>query len=336
MSAAAILQTCISPAVAVVESKVADPYLGAIVMDADTGQIYFEDRSNTKGYPASVLKLMVLLIVLEKIDSGAMHLDDQITVTAEASTIGGSQVYLKEHEVFTVDDLLYALMVQSANDAAAALAIHAAGSKEAFVELMNARAVRLGMKSTEFHSIHGLPPGKDQLPDISTARDLAYLARELLKRPDTLKYTSCRERGFRNNTYTMRTHNHLLSAFPGCDGLKTGYFRKAGFSIAATAKRGSGRVIAVVMGSPSRKTRDTKAMELLTKGLAAQAAARAVEIVPTNAPLPEAPQSQEEQTPRRGRAVILAVSLALLVAAAAVCGWIFFYRPKDEDLVERH
>ena len=335
MSAAAILLACLSSAFAAVANKTSDPYLGAIVTDADTGQIYFEDRSNAKGYPASVLKLMVLLIILEKTDSGAIRLDEQVTVTAAASTIGGSQVYLKEHEVFTVEELLYALMVQSANDAAAALAIHAAGSKEAFVELMNARAARLGMKSTEFHSIHGLPPGKGQLPDVSTARDLAYLARELLKRPDTLKYTSCRERGFRNDTYIMRTHNGLLQAFPGCDGLKTGYFRKAGFSIVATAKRGGGRVIAAVLGSPSRKTRDTKAMELLAKGLAAQAAARAVEIAPTNAPLPE-PPVQEEQTPRRGRVAMLVISLALLVAAAAACGWIFFYRPKDEDLVQRH
>ena len=118
-------------------------------------------------------------------------------MTAEASKIGGSQVYLKENEVFPVDELLYALIVQSANDAATALAIHYAGSKEAFVRLMNKRAQEIGMKDTVFHSVHGLPPGKGQLPDVSTPRDIAKLCRELLKKPDALKYTSTKERAFR-------------------------------------------------------------------------------------------------------------------------------------------
>ena len=243
-----------------------DPYVGAIVIDADSGQILAADKPDTKAYPASVLKLMDLLIVLDKIKSGALTLQDKVLTTAEASRIGGSQVYLKENETFTIDELLYALMVQSANDAATALAIHVAGSKDGFVKLMNQRARELGMTSTEFHSIHGLPPGAGQKPDVTTPRDLTRLARELLKYPDTLRYTSTRERGFRNDTFIMRTHNHLMGRVEGCDGMKTGYFTDAGYSIVATARRGNNRVIAVVMGSANRKLRDTKATELLSKG----------------------------------------------------------------------
>ncbi|OGV42701.1 MAG: hypothetical protein A2X46_05390 [Lentisphaerae bacterium GWF2_57_35] len=245
------------------------PYLGAIVVDAASGKALFEDHADTKGYPASVLKLMDLLIILEKIDQGVLKLEDPVTVTAESSRIGGSQVYLKEHEVFTVDELLYALMIQSANDAATALAIHIAGTKDAFVELMNQKAKELGMTATTFESVHGLPPGKGQKPDITTARDLAILGCALAKHPQVFKYTSVRQKGFRNDTFGMQTHNHLLGSFEGCDGFKTGYYKVAGFSIVATAVRNGNRVIAVVMGSEARDVRDAKAKELLTKGFMA-------------------------------------------------------------------
>jgi D-alanyl-D-alanine carboxypeptidase (penicillin-binding protein 5/6) len=264
-----LIGSCLFPRsapAAKLETRSANPYLGAIVIDADTGQILFEDKSDAKGYPASVLKLMDLLIILDKIQAGKLNLQDKITISAEVSKIGGSQVFLKEHEVFTVDELLYALMVQSANDAAAALAIRVAGSKEGFVALMNEKAQALGMKSTEFHSIHGLPPGKDQQADITTARDLSRLCREVLKYPDTLRYTSTREHGFRDNKFILRTHNNLMGKVEGCDGLKTGFFDEAGYSIAATAKRGDTRMIAVVMGSVDKKTRDRKAAELLSTG----------------------------------------------------------------------
>ncbi|EKD27321.1 MAG: Serine-type D-Ala-D-Ala carboxypeptidase [uncultured bacterium] len=249
-----------------------DPYLGAIVVDADSGEVIFEKNADVKGYPASVLKLMDLLIVLDKIKEGVLKLEDQINVTAEAAKIGGSQVYLKEGEVFSVDELLYALMVQSANDAATALAIYIAGSKDAFVELMNQKAKALGMNNTEFHSIHGLPPAPDQQPDITTARDLVILSRELLKYPDTLRYTSTFEKGFRNNTFGMRNHNSLLGKVDGCDGLKTGYFTAAGYSMAATAKRKDKRVIAILLGCPQKQLRNQKVAELLAKGFMAKKA----------------------------------------------------------------
>lgn len=247
-----------------------NPYLGAIVIDAKTGKVLFEDNPDAKGYPASITKLMVLLIYLEAIQAKRVGLQDQVTITAESARIGGSQVYLKENEVFPVEELLYATIVQSANDAATALALHYAGSKEAFVEVMNQRAQQLGLKDTVFHSVHGLPPGKDQQPDVSTPRDLARLSQELVKYPDALKYTSTRERPFRADAaqpFIMRSHNHLLERMDGCDGLKTGYFTKAGFSIAATATKQGARAIAVVMGSADRKVRDAKARDLLSKGL---------------------------------------------------------------------
>ena len=244
----------------------ADPYLGAIVVDADTGDVLFEDHADEQGYPASVIKLMDLLVILEQIDAGAVNLTDMATVTAEASTMGGSQVYLKEHEVFSIDDLLYAHMVQSGNDAAVALAIQVAGTKEGFVEMMTERAKAIGMNSTSIHSCHGLPPAAGQEPDLSTARDIATLCRELLNHKDTLRYTSTVERGFRNDTFIMRNHNPLLASFEGCDGFKTGFFTKAGYSMAVTAQRKGQRVIAVIMGSVDRKVRNAKGAELLSKG----------------------------------------------------------------------
>ncbi len=243
------------------------------MVEASTGKVLFESHADTKGYPASVLKLMDLLVILEKIEQGQLSLKDQVPVSAKAAKTGGSQVWLAEKETFSVDDLLYALMVQSANDAAVALAEKVAGSTDAFVELMNRKAKQLGMTSTEFRSVHGLPPARGQEHDVTTARDLAILCRELLKHPDTLRYTSTRERTFRPNagpkTVVMRTHNHLLARVDGCDGLKTGYITQAGFSIAVTASRNGQRIVAVVLDSIDLKTRDARAAELVAKGFAA-------------------------------------------------------------------
>ena len=251
-----------------------NPYLGAIVVDSSTGRVLFEDRADAKGYPASVQKLMDLLIILDKIKQGQLSLQDPVPVSAKAAKTGGSQVWLAEKETFSLEEMLYALMVQSANDAAVALAEKVAGSTDAFVELMNAKARELGMANTVFHSVHGLPPGHGQEHDVTTARDFSVLCRELIqKHPETLQYTSTRERPFRPNqgkkTVIMRTHNHLLGHVEGCDGLKTGYFAQAGYSIAVTAARHGQRVIVMVLDSPDLKTRDSHAAELVAKGFAA-------------------------------------------------------------------
>jgi serine-type D-Ala-D-Ala carboxypeptidase (penicillin-binding protein 5/6) len=265
-----------------------NPYLGAIVVDAANGRVLFEDRAGAKGYPASMLKLMDLLIILEKIEQRQLSFQDRVTVSPKAAGTGGSQVWLAEKEVFTIDELLYALMVQSANDAAVALAEKVAGSTDAFVVLMNKRAQELGMTNTVFRSVHGLPPGAGQSHDVTTARDFARLCRELLKRKDTLRYTATRERPFRPNISSkmvlMRTHNHLLAQVEGCDGLKTGYIAAAGYSIAVTAARDGRRVVVVVLDSVDRKLRDAKAKELVAKGFAALTAEGPSPAHPTNSP----------------------------------------------------
>lgn len=264
-----------SPAPKPTKKKViaGNPYLGVVVVDNATGKALFEDQADAEGYPASVLKLMDLLIILERIDQKQLSLQDPVTVSAKASHISGSRVWLAEKEAFPVDEMLYALIVQSANDVAVALAEKVAGSTEAFVELMNKRAKELGMTHTVFHSVHGLPPGAGQEHDATTARDLAILCRELLKHKDTLRYTSTRERPFRpadkQHMVMMRNHDHLLGQVEGVDGLKTGYFKEAGYSIALTAERKGQRVIVIVLGSADRKLRDTKAAELLAKGFLA-------------------------------------------------------------------
>jgi D-alanyl-D-alanine carboxypeptidase (penicillin-binding protein 5/6) len=274
---AAVLAVAITAVSAAAIEKVSrNPYLSAIVIDAANGAVLVEDNADARGFPASITKLMTFFVVMDQIDAGRIALDNTVTVSADAARTGGSQVYLKQGEVFTVDDLLYALMIQSANDAAVALATHAAGSREAFVALMNAKARQLGMAGTTFNSPHGLPPSKGQSPDVTTARDLATLSRALIQHGEVLRYSSVKERPFREvaaEPFIMRNHNGLLTAFPGCDGLKTGFFSAGGFSLAATAQRNGRRLIAVVLGSEQRVTRDVKARELLERGFAIQPAA---------------------------------------------------------------
>jgi serine-type D-Ala-D-Ala carboxypeptidase (penicillin-binding protein 5/6) len=183
--------------------------------------------------------------------------------------------------------MLYALMIASANDAAVALANHVGGTRTAFVAKMNAKVQALGLRQTVFQSPHGLPPGRGQLPDISTARELAVLARASLQDPATLRYSSVRVRTLREQSaspFVMTNHNHLLGRLAGCDGLKTGYFSAAGSSIAVTAQRDGRRVIAVVLGTEGSKARDLKAMELVERGFAALAVAgRLGEAAPASA-----------------------------------------------------
>jgi len=269
-------ETVYSKARAPIQDRVGSPYIGAITIDAASGKILFEDHADAQGYPASVQKVMTLLVILDRVNQHALKLDEKVPVSVEASRIGGSQVYLDPRESFTVDDLLYALMVQSANDAAVALATYVGGTTDAFVELMNQKAKVIGMKNTKFHSVHGLPPSEGQQPDITTARDLSILARELiLKYPLALKYTSTIKRDFRDGKFIMQNHDHLLTSFPGCDGLKTGYFKQAGYSIISTAVRNKSRVITVILGADKgtnprhpNTLRDEKAAELMTKGFA--------------------------------------------------------------------
>ncbi len=243
----------------------AEPYKAFIIVEAGTGAVIESENERARRAPASVTKLMVALVVLEKIQKGEVKLTDQITATKEASKIGGSQVYLKEGEVFTLEEMMKAIMIASANDASYAVAEHVGGSREGFVNLMNEKAKALGMADTEFHSVHGLPPSKGDKEDLTTCNDLVILAREALKYPKLLEWTSVKSEGFRNNTFIMNNHNKLLTKMPGVDGLKTGYYSETGFNVVVTVKRNDLRFIAVVMGSPSAAIRDNMAMEKLKK-----------------------------------------------------------------------
>jgi len=249
-----------------------DPYYGAVVIDAATGAILQEDHASAVAYPASMVKLANLFIVLDDLQAGKMKLDEPVTITREVSQIGGRQVWLREGEVFPFEELIYATMIHSANDAAAALASRSSGTKEAHAVRMTAKANELGLRNTIFHSVHGLPPGKGQEADTTSALDMARLAKALLeKHPGTLKYTSIETRPFRPNSTNMvlaTSSNKLLGKVPGCDGLKTGYFYAGGFSITATAQRDGRRVIAVILGCKDKNVRDAKAAEFIESGFA--------------------------------------------------------------------
>ncbi|MBI4763975.1 MAG: D-alanyl-D-alanine carboxypeptidase [Deltaproteobacteria bacterium] len=245
-----------------------EPYKAYLVMDARNGQILEGENIHLKRAPASVVKLMVAYLVMEKLSRGEIKLTDPITVSGESSKIGGSQVYLKEGETFTLEELMKAILVASGNDASYAVAEHIAGTKEAFIQLMNQKAKALNMADTEFHSIHGLPPSKGETEDLSSCSDLAVLARELLKYPKILEWTSIKSEGFRNGQFIMNNHNKLLSRMPGADGLKTGYYRETGFNVVATALKNDLRLIVVVLGSSKARTRDDLALEKFRKAFA--------------------------------------------------------------------
>jgi len=254
------------PAPANAPAVLTGDFKAALVMDADTGLILVANHERTRRQPASMLKMMTELLVLESIDEGDLHFDDKVHVSAKSSKMGGSQVYLKHNEVFEVEDLLKALAIHSANDAAVALAEHLAGSTEAFVDLMNMRAKELGMTDTEFHSVHGLPPGYKQKPDLSSARDMAILGRELTKYPHALEWSSTKTAPFRDGEFTLYNPNKLVGNFRGLDGIKTGYTGPAGFCVTASAIQKGKRLISVVMGCSSDKARATETTRLLSYG----------------------------------------------------------------------
>ncbi len=259
---------------------------GSICVDAATGAVLAQTTADYPGSPASVTKLMTLLLVLEDIRDGKTTLRNRVGVTKEAAGTGGSQIWLAVGETFSVEDMLYALMLKSANDVAVALAVDRAGSTAAFVARMNRRAAELGMARTRFVTPNGLTYGKGP-HDTTTARDLAKLSVVLCAMPEALRFTSAKRYVLRRPLKPMEllNHNHLLDSFPGCDGLKTGWTEAADASIVTTAKVGGQRVIAVVLGchsplgaKPEQRLRDQLAADLMKDGLAklqAQAAAQA-------------------------------------------------------------
>jgi D-alanyl-D-alanine carboxypeptidase (penicillin-binding protein 5/6) len=242
------------------------PYKAAILIDRDSGEVLFAENEHLPWPPASMVKMMTLLLAIEAVKAGQISLDDPVTASAWASKMGGSQVYLQEGETFPLRDMLAAIMISSANDASVAVAERIAGSTDAFVDRMNERAKELGLTETTFHTPHGLPPGEGQSPDLMSAADLAKLGSELAKYPEMMQWASTVEAPFRDGKFTMRNTNHLIRTYRGADGLKTGYYAAAGFEVTATASRDGLRLLAVVLGVPTKQGSFDQAARLLTKG----------------------------------------------------------------------
>jgi serine-type D-Ala-D-Ala carboxypeptidase (penicillin-binding protein 5/6) len=241
-------------------------YAEACVLEPTTGTVIFEANDRTPWPTASLAKMMLMLIVAEKIHDGSLKLTDPITTSRKAAEMGGSQVYLKEGEVFSLDDMMKAVVVHSANDASVAVAEYVAGSTDSFVVMMNQQAAAIGMKDSHYYSVNGLPPAKGESADVASAYDQAILARALLKYPDVIRWSSIDTAPFRAGTFVLRNTNHMVRTFPGCDGLKTGFYDKAGFNVVATAKRNDLRLIAVVLGSQHKLTNFKEASEMLSQG----------------------------------------------------------------------
>src|SRR3989442_15990431 len=212
--------------------------------------------------------MRTVLLAMKRVSEGVLDLDTTVSTLAWPSRIGGSQVYLAEGETFPLGELLKAVMIASANDAAVSVAEHIAGSTAAFVELMNARAKALGLADTTYQSPLGLPPGKGQTADLTSAHGLAVLARELMRSPEVMRWAGTATAGFRDDTLQMANTNHLIRTYAGATGLKTGYYREAGFSVTASATRNDLSLIAAVLGLPTKQESFAEAARLLNESFA--------------------------------------------------------------------
>ena len=236
----------------------------AVLMEQETGQVLFEQNAHDKLEPASVTKVMTLLLVMEALDAGRLTLDELVTVSANAAGMGGSQVYLKENEQMTVDELIKAVAVVSGNDAAVALAERLAGSEAAFVERMNQRAAELGMADTHFVNCTGLPA----TGHLTSAYDIAVMSRALMRHPDIRNYTTIWMDSIRGGQFQLSNTNRLVRFYEGCTGLKTGSTDTAGYCLSATAERDGMSLIAVVLKADTSDRRFETARSLLDFGFA--------------------------------------------------------------------
>lgn len=249
----------------------AQPDLGlscqaAVLMEASSGTVLFSLNQDTELPPASVTKIMTLLLVMEAIDAGQMKLTDMVTISAYAASMGGSQVFLEEGEQMSVEDLVKCTVIASANDAAVALAEHLLGSETAFVDRMNQRASELGLTACHFENVTGLDD--DTQNHVLSAHDIAVISRELIRHPLILTYSGVWMDTIRGGEFTLTNTNRLIRFYQGATGLKTGSTDKAKFCITATAKRDDMTLIAVIMAAPSRDARNTDAKKLFDWGFA--------------------------------------------------------------------
>lgn len=238
----------------------------AILMEANTGRVLYEQNADLALPPASVTKVMTLLLVMEAIDAGKIKLDDVVTTSERAAEMGGSQIYLEVGEQMSVEDMLKSVIIASANDAACALAEFVAGSESAFVKAMNERARELGMANTTFENTNGLDDTATN--HLTSARDIAIMSRELIKHKKILEYSSIWMDTVRNGLFGLTNTNRLVRYYNGCTGLKTGSTSKAGFCVSATAERDGVSLICVIMGAESSDVRNQAATSLLNWGFA--------------------------------------------------------------------
>ncbi len=237
----------------------------AILMEPVSGKILFEKNSDEKFAPASVTKIMTMLLAMEKLDSGQISLKDTMTVSENAKAMGGSTMLLDTGEVRTVEEILKGIAICSGNDAAVAMAEYIGGSEQNFVNMMNERAKQLGMVNTTFLNCNGLPANGH----LSTASDIAKMSRELLKHPIILKYTGIYMETLsegRKTPIEMVNHNKLVRFFAGCDGLKTGFTDEAKYCISATAQRDGVRMLSIIVGAPTWQIRNRDASMLMNYG----------------------------------------------------------------------
>ena len=238
----------------------------AILMDATTGTVLYEQNADEALPPASVTKIMTLLLVMEAIDAGTIKLTDMVSASAHAASMGGSQIYLKEGEQMSVEDLVKSVVIASANDAALALAEHVAGSEESFVERMNKRAEELGMVNTHFENTNGLDDTVEN--HVTSARDIAVMSAALIKHEKILEYSGIWMDTIRNGAFGLTNTNRLVRFYRDATGLKTGSTAKAKFCVSATAKRDGMHLICVIMGAETRDSRNAIATKLLDYGFA--------------------------------------------------------------------
>ena len=240
-----------------------------MLMDAATGTVLEAGNEHASLAPASVTKVMTLLLIMEAIDGGQIGWGDTVTASETAAAKGGSQVFLKAGETMTVEDMVKSIAVSSANDCACAMAEHLCGSEAAFVERMNQRAAELGMADTHFVNCTGLDDGADAGEHRTSAHDIALMSRELLtKHPDIKKYTTIWMDSIRGGTFGLSNTNKLVRFYPGCTGLKTGFTSGAGYCLSASAERDGMELIAVAMGSETSQKRNDACRAMLDYGFA--------------------------------------------------------------------
>lgn len=239
----------------------------AILLEQDTGEVLYQSNAQKELPPASMTKVMTMLLIFQALDRGDLSLKDKIKVSEHAASMGGSQVYLETGEVMTAKDMIKAIAIGSANDASVAMAEHIAGSEKMFVKQMNQKAKKMGLKHTHFENPTGLPEENHY----STAKDMATMAKALLHYKDVLEYTSTYEDYLREDTdnkFWLVNTNKLVKTEDAVDGLKTGFTNEAKYCLTATAKKNDMRVISVVMGAPSTKERNKQVMNMVNYAFA--------------------------------------------------------------------